>query len=205
MSWESPIIRVTRGQLNRVNDSVAGGQSSIGSRSKFGGQLGKAIWLDANQITLMADTAIGALHAGGYRYVRLAAASGAIVRGDLLYWDNAAALGDYQVTLAATTTTLNYASLAGFALNTITPGNYGFVQFAGIATGRYAAAITGTAAIGGTVFASVATAGRIDIRNDLVALTGAPLLQNFVGWAQELPVAGAVGRIEIARTFTTRQ
>jgi hypothetical protein len=209
MSWESPIIRVSTGRLNTVNDALIGGVSGgAGGFSKFGGQLGKAVWLDAAQIAGMFDPAVGTLHGGGYRYVRRRAAdTGAIVRGQLLYWDQTAgvAASAFQVTNLATTTTLNYASIAGFALNDITAGNYAFIQFAGLATGLYVASITGTAAIGRTVFASVATAGRIDIRDDLVTTAGAALLQNFLGWAVALPVNDTVGLIEIARAFTTRQ
>lgn len=218
-SWESPIIRVTTGKLNTVNDVYAGGPNSIGTRAKFGGQLGKALWLDADQVQLMYDPAVGTLYAGGYRYVKLSAASGAITRGQLLFWDNAAAVGAFQVTASATTTTdVTFTSLAGWALSVITPGNFGFIQFAGIVTARYVdniTAATTSSDTGNPVYVSTATAGRVDIFDNLTgtqvgdSVTNLPAtwIHRFLGWQidpAEDTVGGALGRIELARMMTTR-
>lgn len=218
MSWESPVLRVTTGKLNTVNDTVAGGVASIGSRPKFGGQLGKAMWLDTAQALAMSDTTIGTLYGGGYRYVRLAAASAAIVRGQLLFWDNAAAINLFQATATATTTTdITFSSLAGWALNVITPGNYGFIQFAGIATMAYVdniTAATTSSDTGNPVYVSTATAGRVDIfdtlagtqTGDSVTSIAASFWNRFVGWQID-PAEDATiprGRVEIARMITSR-
>src|SRR5215813_13364021 len=86
-AWESPIIIVSTGLLNTVNDSVIGGTASGASgSSKFGGQLGKILWVSSGQISQMYSSTIGTLYAGAYQYVKLAAAQ-TIAVGDLLYWD----------------------------------------------------------------------------------------------------------------------
>lgn len=202
-AWESPIIRVSTGLLNTVNDSVIANQAGISGVSKFGGQLGKVLWVSDEQIAQMYSSTVGVLYAGAYQYVQLAADQ-TIVRGDLLYWDQGEAANSYVVTLAADTTSYNYQSYAGFALNTITAGNYGFIQIAGLATGLYVASITGTKARGRTVFASVATAGRIDIKDDLATTGGAHLANEFIGWAVDLPTDNTVGLIQIGRPISHR-
>lgn len=200
VSWESPIIRVSTGLLNTVNDSVIGNQSGITGVSKFGGQLGKILYVSSDQISTMFDSTIGTLYAGAYQYVKLAA-SQTIAVGDLLYWDEGAADTTFTVTKSASTTTANYQSFAGFALNVITAGNYGFIQIAGKATGRYVASVTGTKQVGAQVMGSVATAGRIDVID--AAITG--LTQNnFLGWALSLPADGALGTIQLAGRLIQR-
>jgi len=202
-AWESPIIRVTTGLLNTVNDTVVGGQDRgmAGTNpSRFGGQLGKTLWVSSDQVAQMYSSTIGTLYAGAYQYVKLAT-SQTIVRGDLLYWDEGEDPNEFVVTKAVDTTTLNYQSYAGFALNVITAGNYGFVQIAGLATGLYVASITGTKATGRGVMGSVATAGRIDVID--AAITGVTQ-NNFIGWAVGLPTDNSVGLVQIARTFSQR-
>lgn len=218
MSWESPIVRVPRGKLNLVNDTVPGGTASIGSRAKFGGQLGKAIWLDTEQALQLSDLTTGTLYGGGYRYVQLHASAGTIKRGQLLFWDNTAAVNLYRVHSSATTTTdITFASLAGFALNVPTAGNYCWIQFAGIATALYVdniTAATTSSDTGNPIFVSTATAGRVDIFDnvagtqvgDSVTNTAANWWNRFIGWQIDPAEDGTDprGRIEIGRMFTTR-
>lgn len=199
-AWESPVIRVSTGLLNTVNDSVVGGQTGVGSLPKFGGQLGKTLWVNSEQISQMYSSTIGTLYAGAYQYVKLAA-SQTVAVGDLLYWDQGAAANTFTVTKAVNTTTLNYASFAGFAINVITAGYYGFIQVAGIATGRYVASVTGTKQTGAQVMGSVATAGRIDVID--AAITGLTQV-NFLGWAITLPADGALGAVQLAQRLVQR-
>lgn len=199
-AWESPIIIVSTGLLNTVNDSVIGNQAGITGASKFGGQLGKTLWVSSEQISQMYSSTIGTLYAGAYQYVKVAA-SQTLVVGDLLYWDLGAATNTFTVTKAVNTSTLNYASIAGFCINVITAGNYGFIQIAGVATGKYVASVTGTKQTGAQVMASVATAGRVDVID--AAITG--LTQNnLVGWAISLPADGALGTIQLAQRLNQR-
>lgn len=199
-AWESPIVRVSTGLLNTVNDSVIGNQAGITGVSKFGGQLGKTIWVSSEQIGQMYSSTIGTLYAGAYQYVQLAAGQ-TIAVGDLLYWDQSAAASAFKVTKAVDTTTKNYASIAGFALNVITAGYYGFIQIAGLATGKMVASITGTKQIGAQVMASVATAGRVDVID--AAITGLTQ-QNFIGWATSLPADGALCTIQLNQRLNQR-
>lgn len=199
-AWESPIIIVSTGLLNTVNDAVIGGQAGITGVSKFGGQLGKTLWVNSEQISQMYSSTIGTLYAGAYQYVKLAAGQ-TIAVGDLLYWDQSVAANTFTVTKAVDTTTKNYASAAGFAINVITAGQYGFIQIAGIATGKYVASITGTKQVGAQVMASVATAGRVDVID--AAITGLTQ-QNFLGWAVALPADGALGTIQLSQRLNQR-
>lgn len=199
-AWESPVIRVSTGLLNTVNDDVIANQAGITGVSKFGGQLGKTLWVSSEQIGQMFDSTVGTLYAGAYQYV-LVAAGQTIAAGDLLYWDEGAADTTFTVTKAVDTTTKNYASVAGFALNAISAGNYGFIQIAGKATGRYVASITGTKQVGAQVMASVATAGRVDVID--AAITGLTQ-QNFLGWALALPADGALGTIQLNQRLNQR-
>ncbi len=200
--WQSPIIRVTTGLLNTVNDEIVGGASqSLSTASKFGGQLGKSIWVESDNIGKMTDTAIGTLFAGGYQYVKFAADLGTIVAGQLMYWDETAVPNTFTVTDDVDSTTFNYQSFAGFALGVITAGYHGFIQIAGLASGLYVASITGTKAIGRPVMGSIVTSGRIDVID--AAITGATQ-NNFLGWAQSLPTDDTLGQIQIARLFSQR-
>lgn len=199
-AWESPIIIVSTGLLNTVNDSVIGNQAGITGASKFGGQLGKILWVSSEQISQMYSSTIGTLYAGAYQYVQLSAGQ-TIAVGDLLYWDQGASDTEFKVTLAVDTTTKNYASVAGFAINVITAGNYGFIQIAGKATGKYVSSISGTAQVGAQVMASVATAGRLDVID--AAVTG--LTQpNFIGWAESLPANSSLGTVQLNQRLFQR-
>lgn len=200
-AWESPIIRVATGKLNTVNDTVIGGQAGLGSVSKFAGQLGKVLEVSSDYIAQMYSSAIGTLYAGQYQYVKFASDLGTIVRGQLMYWDETEDPNEFVVTDDVDSTTFNYQSFAGFALNVITAGNYGFIQIGGVATGLYVASITGTKAIGRPVMGSVATSGRVDVID--AAVTGGTQ-NNFIGWAMSLPADGLVGTVQIARRFSQR-
>lgn len=202
MAWDSPIIRVSTGKLNTVNETVIAGQAGMTGASKFGGQLGKAIWLDSSQVAGMFSSTIGTLYGGAYRYVKLSSASTpAIVRGQILFWDNAAAENAYQVTAVQTTTTLVASSIAGVALNVITAGNYGFIQVAGIASIKYRGTITGTAASGRPVVVSVAGGADLGL-GDIVDTAGIEPIQ--VGWAIDTPVAGSTLRVNLNNFLSLR-
>lgn len=201
-AWESPIIRVSTGLLNTVNDSVIGGaaQGASGS-SKFGGQLGKTLWVSSEQISQMYSSTIGQLWAGAFQYVQFASDIGAIVRGQLMYWDQTEDPDEFIVTDDIDSTTFNYESFAGFALNVITAGNYGFIQIAGIASGLYVSSITGTKATGRPVMGSIATSGRIDVID--AAITGGTQ-NNFLGWAVSLPTDNTIGQVQLSQRLVQR-
>ena len=199
--WISPIVRVSTGLLNTVDDSVIGNQEGLSGVSKFGGQLGKGLWVDADQIAQMYDSAIGTLYAGCYRYVKFKAAMGAGVRGQAVFWDNGVADNLYQVTTLETTTTLVASSVAGILLGVPTAGNYGFIQVAGIATVKYRAAIGGTLATGRPV--TVCVAGGAD-QGLFDIVDGAGIEPIQAGWAIETPVNSALKKINMNNIFSLR-
>ena len=102
MGWESQIIRVSTGKLNTVNDTVIANQSGITGVSKFGGQLGKVVYLAQDQISTMFDSSVGTLFGGA---MPLRASLGGSFStpepavGQMLFWDdNPLDPGSYIVT-----------------------------------------------------------------------------------------------------------
>lgn len=204
MSWESPICRVPTGYLNATDDLYPGGGSS---NSKFGGQLGKQMVLTGAQAAQLSKTSTGTLYAGVYQYVKLKAAATPAVRGAAYFWDNAVAPGLFQVVTIESSTTLTAASMAGIALNTITAGQYGWIQVAGIASVKYVASITGTKATGRPVFISIAgttSIGLADVVDDITTTAGARFFERYMGWAIDLPADGAIGKINLQMPLAPR-
>ena len=204
MSWESPIVRVPTGYLNATDDLYPGGGSGS---NKYGGQLGKMITLTNAQAAQLSKTSTGTLYAGVYQYVKVKAGATPAVRGAAYFWDNAVAPGLFQVVQIESSTTLTASSLAGFALNTITAGQYGWIQVAGIASAKYVAAITGTKATGRPVFISIAgttSIGLVDVVDDLTTTAGTRFFDRFIGWAVDLPADGAVGRVNVTLPMSPR-
>lgn len=190
--WQSAILRVN-GPLNMVNDSVIGGQATIGGRSRYAGQLGKiGVW-NQDQIATMFNSAIGTLYAGAYQYVRLAEASEPVIVGQGALWDLTAAVSEFQVIDITTQATAAMTNLAGVFINAITPGNYGFIQILGLATVQLAASLTDTTI--GSAIVPVAESSPTDHAlfntiNDNSGTADNPNLN--AGFAMQAPVAGAL-------------
>ncbi len=166
--WESPIIRVSTGLLNTVNDAFIGGQASIGSRSRFAGQLGKHLWVGVEQIGQMFSSAV-TLFAGRFRYVQTRALdddSPAIQIGQILFWDTT--ITDWQTRFQVTrdenlSSVDNAVMIAGIYIGSpSTQGNYGFIQDAGMCRVKFRAVLTAAGAIGSRVYA----AGTGDVGSD---------------------------------------
>jgi hypothetical protein len=77
-------------------------------------------------------------------------------------------------------------------LNTVTPGNYTFIQEAGVASLIGAAAFTGTAAIGGAITQKSGGAGSFDVPASATAITN-----TTVGIAIDLPAVGIITRVQL--------
>ena len=193
--WESPIIRVTTGRLNTVNDTVAGGVESIGSRAKFAGQLGKHLWLAPEQIDGMFDAAIGTLYGGRFRYVRMRAGdadSPVTAVGQILFWDTTLTNWQtlYQVTREADLSSVDNAiMIAGVYLGGFLGGNYGFIQDLGMVPVLFRAVLTAAGAIGSRVYVADdagADEGLGDVlTTDSLSVTNA----RYLGPAVTAPVA----------------
>lgn len=195
----SNLARVTVGMLNRVMDPAIGMTTTpLGPGSgKYTGQLGAEIELGNADAAMMSDPAIGTLFGGSYRYVRFRAAdlANTFKRGMVLFIDSAA---DAQVT--STEALATAVGIAGIQISptvgqyAVLPGSYGWIYIGGgkVAV-QYKAALTAAAAVGNQLQWSAAGAGADNGTVDnLLAATAGPA-GKFLGVAELLPVAGAIG------------
>jgi hypothetical protein len=200
-SWDSPIIRVSTGLLNTVNDALIGGVSGGASGfSKFSGQLGKTLWVPPDQISLLHDSSVGTLYGGRFRYVRMRSAdddSPALTPGKLLFWDTTITnwQSSYQVTRDEDLSSVdNAVMLAGVYLGGFEPGNYGFIQDLGMVPVRFRSVLTTAGAIGSRVYAAGAgdtgdDQGTADVlTSDATSLAHA----RFLGRAPTAPSGGSL-------------
>ncbi len=201
-AWESPIIRISS-YLNTVNDTVIGGQASIGSRSKYAGQLGCHFWAGPSIIGQLFDPTIGTLYPGRFRYVRMREdddASPAITPGKIVFWDTTLTNWQtlYQVTRDENlSSTDNAVMIAGIYLGGIEPGNYGFIQDLGMVNVRMRSVLTVAGAAGSRVYA----AGTGDTGDDQgtadTLTTDSTSLANarYLGNAPAAPAGGALAAV----------
>ena len=130
------------------------------------------------------------LQGGRFQYVQFAADSTNYVAGQVLYWKDETA---YIVTNVAPSSV--NARIAGFCVAPVTQGNYWIMQTAGVAWGKYRAAVTDTTADDG-VYVLVNT-NTIDAKADATADATAGVNKLFVGIAKDVPANSIVGRIFI--------
>ncbi len=197
--WESPIIRVTTGRLNTVNDDVIGGAQSIGGRSRFAGMLGKHLWLAPEQIDNMYDSSVGTLYGGRFRYVRLRAGdatSPSLSVGQILFWDTTLTNWQtrYQVTRDAdlSSPTLNAIFIAGIYLGTLAAGNYGFIQDLGMVPIQFRGTLTVAGVIGSLCYAADSAGADEGDADVLAADAVAVANQRFLGAAVTAPSNGSL-------------
>lgn len=188
----SQIIRVSTGQLNTVNDTVVGGQENTGMAgtvgSKFAGQLGKILLVTSEQIAQLTDTDTGTLYGGAYQYVQLASGDSPTTGiGHGVFWQGTPS--SFIVSTDSNGGFTNTPTVAGIYIGGMEPGNYGFIQIAGIATVHYKSALTVAAATGLPVI--INSLGQADTN----AGTNVP---NFIGWARTLPVAGSQALVNLS-------
>jgi len=186
-------IKVDLGKLNLVNDAEVGSNIASAVQARFGGFLGSIVRLTHAEAAQLSSTAIGTLYGGEYQYVK---ATTALAIGDFCMWDVAANNGitDYEVT--HTITLAGEGFQAGFALNTVTAGNYGWIQRAGLATVRCAASVTTTTI--GNIAVQLTTTATVDAIADATGSWiggGAKGLKNIVGAFYDAPANGALKRV----------
>ena len=193
-------IQRMNGPINTINDQVIGGRPAFGSSttvSKVGGQLGKWIWLDDG--TVIYNSTTGTVYGGRFRYVRLAAAATAVVRGQIVFWDISVADSLFQVTTSEAGSVPGAQLMAGVVLNpSWSAGYYSYIQEIGPVFVKFRAALThAPAGVGTAVYAAAAGAGAdngladtVDTA-DLAAFSDVGLLQNrYLGASIELPTNG---------------
>ena len=205
-AWESPIIRVTTGRLNTVDDLVIAGGPSIGSRSRYGGQLGKSVFYSSEQISTMFDSSVGTLYTGAYQYVKRRASdpdSPALAAGKLAFWDTTATSWEsaFQVTTDENLDgQANAVIRAGVFIGHITPGQYGFIQWFGEASLRFRTVLTTAGAVGSPVYAAAAGDTGADQGTADVLTTDSTAAANerWLGWAVTAPTAGGLKKVLLA-------
>lgn len=183
------------GLLNDINDPAPGVPLASPSGSivqSYGGQVGGKLWLGSVAALALSDTAVGTLFGGVYQYVKFKAASTtAPARGGLVVWDDRE---NFVVTPDVTATTVS--GVAGVALNSVTKGQYGFIQIAGKASVLFKASTTKTTpAIGDLVIIDLTPSNVGDVLADATALVS-PTAKLIIGVAIAAPVGGAISTIE---------
>lgn len=211
-AWESPIIRISTGFLNTVNDTVIANAPRLGSGSHFAGQLGKSVFFSQDQIAAVTDTSVGTLYAGAYQYVRRRAtddASPSLAPGKIAFWDTTVTNWNsaFQVTTDENLSSSSNAVMkAGIFINNIGAGDYGFIQWLGEVYIRFRSVLTTAGAIGSPVYAAGAGDTGLDQGTADVLTTDSTALANerWLGWALEAPTASGLKRVMLASDATIR-
>lgn len=182
MPYNNPIVRVSTGKINTVNDVACGGGSA--DRPLAEGQLGQEVTFTEAE----AQKIDSALHAGTYKYVRFKAGSTASnAKGQVVVWDDP---DSFVVTpdVAAASSGLQ----AGVTLNAVSKGQYGFVQVDGLATVLCNASVGGTTA--GDLAVVDATAPTVSAIADATAASTDTALEvkRIIGTFVEAPANGAL-------------
>lgn len=139
--------------------------------SAYGGFLGGKATFSVDDALKMSNPATGILYGGVYQCVKTNAAAANLVRGRLVFWDTTVADDLYQVHQLETLNGSN-PLIAGVLLNTVTPGNYTWIQVAGKATVQCRATVTAATR---NISASLAGAGVDNATVDGIAAATAVL------------------------------
>lgn len=181
------------GELNTVNDSVAGGQpSSLTSAARYAGQLGARLILDASNDGV--NNAATGLFGGWYQYVQfLSTATQAPALGRPVFWNDTE---NYIVDTDSTV--VKVGKFAGITINTtanpVSKGNFAWIQVQGKVQVKFVVAITKATPADGDFVIVDATTGLADILADATALTG-PTMKAAIGVAWGVPVTNALNKV----------
>lgn len=180
------------GLLNQVNDAMPGGtQNSVAGIqvARDPGQLGVYAYLTAADALQRYGNV---LLSGLYQYVQVDSGSATPAQGVVATFATLAKMESYIVTASPTAASQSF--FAGIFLNAITPGNFGWIQVAGIATVQYKSTVGGTPAIGDIVAQdSTPTNTVVDFAQGTAQLPSAAKLN--IGTALTLPANSALGQV----------
>jgi len=191
--------------LNDVNDAAAGGvivSVPSGAPSPAVSQTipGDRIVLDDATALALSDTTIGTLYGGIYMYVGATWTTQAARLGGIAFWLAANLTnGTYTVNGDAQPTTAIPTYIAGIFINTLTKGNFGWIQIAGLATVLFDGALTAAAA-GNWVSAKVSASAGTASTADNGAVAGVVTLAAMLGVAVGLPATSAASTVLITRS-----
>ena len=194
--------------LNDVNDATSGGavvSAPVGvpSAAISATQPGDRIVLDDAAALANSDTVVGTLYGGVYMYVgTLSTATATYIRGRIAFWrsnemPNGATAG-YTCTADAQPTTATPTYIAGVVLNTLTAGNYGWIQVAGTASILFDNTLTATGT-GLWVSAKVSASAGTLSSADCGAAIGTTTLSALLGTALGSPTASTVSAVILWR------
>lgn len=201
--FNSPIIRIQGGTINQVNDTVIGGVAGISGNSKFAGQLGAPVWLDDAQLIYAGSTPV---YGGRFRYVRLAAAATAVVRGQIVFWDTSVADNLYQVTTNETGPSTNAAMMrAGIVLNAgWGAGKYSYIQDVGPTYVQFRGTLTNAGVKGDSVYCAAVGAGVDNGFADQISSANPTLFSDvelmqgrYIGSAIDLPANASLSLVNL--------
>lgn len=156
-------LRITTNYLNQLNRRGDPGAGVNVSTAQISGSIVQEyLGFAGGKLTItnpwapgFADPQVGPLYGGIYQYVKFASPLPTpSVRGAICYWSDES---NYIVTTGYNATTAY--KVAGVIINATSPGNWDFIQIAGIAMTLFGATVTvGTGAAAGTTSPSTAIA-----------------------------------------------
>jgi hypothetical protein len=198
---QSTTVMVPPVRLNATNgDTVPGGYLSTKTGSAIApAQLGQKVYLGGDEIKY--DPAIGTLYAGGYQYVQFdtqARSAAAYARGQIVFWESGA-IPTFLVTNLNLFGTRD-GNQAGIVLNTVTYGNYWWIQIAGLASVLFSNTQSHATPAVKDLVVHVTAGYTADAIPDATPIT-ASLHKRAIGVAAEAPVAGAISLVELYDQF----
>jgi len=179
------------GELNTVNDALAGGQgSSLTSLARYAAQAGSRLILDAVGVMNAATGLFG----GWYQYVKiLSTATLAPALGKAVFWND---LENYIVTTDYSATQVG--KVAGIIINTaaqpVSKGNWCWVQTKGKAKVLFGTVAAATPADGDLVIINTGAVGDVPANQDTTTITGL-ILKQAIGVALGAPASAVASTV----------
>jgi hypothetical protein len=162
---EQQIMRSTRPAFNDVNDPYPAQSTptASGSLTQYAEQLGGRVWLDGSALGVKYDSTIGTLYGGEFQYVQFFNGTTAPAVGlpTAWAWDQANGAFESYIVTCDMNSALRTGRFAGFCLNAVTKGNYGWIQVSGKCTGLTGTLTAATPADGDMLIIASAT-GLVD-------------------------------------------
>lgn len=197
----------TLGEFNSVIAGLGGGPINYGSQDDIGKRFiaSEADLVPASASKFILSTAT-ALFGGIYQAVQVdaGATAGNVAAGKAAFiletaTGGAAGSGALGYVVTDEAHAIAIGLMAGIFLNSVTPGNFGFIQVHGKAQCLYNAAIT-DATVGDIVVVKGAGDGTFDALAAGTAVTDVVVAKN-IGLALVAPVAGQIKNVHLTRLF----
>lgn len=217
------------GQLwnsNNANDTVIGGALSVSpANSNLGSQAwqtqpGDRIIFSPMDAVAFQNASVGNLYTGTYRYVNSANSVGSPARGLAAFWvpiafnNNQAEQDALYQTTPDELNSYSVSLFAGVYLNAMGKSSYWWIQESGKANALFRGTLSGTGAIGQSVFLAAAgnnnaDAARFDVldgansaaiftaNSNTAYTTVANMIRNFVGVAEQVPSNNNVSVVDL--------